>query len=876
MTEARTVSQIALAAYSYGWLLPEHLWSLAERYGRHAGGLSSEELFAQHLSIEQLSSLTSSQDEHNTVVSGAEAHQTIETNPTKTIDPRAPLERRPIEANSRYRLGKSLGIGGSGQVFSSLDTVFQRRVALKVLKQSPENEDPLVQQRFIREAKITAQLEHPCVIPIYDMGSFSDSRTFYTMRIVKSRSLREFLRARTDTLSSLPKLCALFVQVCRAMDYAHSRNVIHRDLKPENILLGDYGEVSVADWGVCKILHEVETARSISEPHYEKASSETQQGSLIGTPGYISPEQAMGEWEKVDTKTDLFSLGVILYEILTNQLPFTGSSVMAVLMATMHNAPQPPRSITKDCPLLLEELCLSLLEVDPAKRPPNAALVADEIELYLAGAKEKMRRTEEAALLVQRASEPIQSYRTAEAEREQLEGSARSLLQAVPTFESLEKKRSAWQLEDLAAEREREQALAAAKAIVLYSQALGYDPSHPAARQGLAALYWSLAQRAEAKRDEPARLLHESRVIDYDDGHYAAILKANGWISLQTPADTEVFAYRYQELDRSLRLGERLYLGKTPLLEVELSPGSYLLLLRSEGRRDTRYPVWLKRGEHHQSYVNLYTEAELGADFIYIPGGSFIMGGDIEAFDALTRQELTLHDFAVGRFPVTFAQYLEFISDLPEEEARRRLPYDAIDNPPLVERDKHGVWSVRYEVLIEGGGQRFCPKEQAGTLPVFAISWFDAMAYCHWRSAKDRASYRLPTEAEWEKSARGVDGRFFPWGDRFDSIFCKMRDARPGNPQPEPIGAFSTDESPYGVRDLAGGIRDFCADVHGLIDWKAALAEDEATAGARVSRGGAWNTPMLRCRVAARFSNQANNRYVNGGFRMVKLLRPDL
>ena len=873
MIHSRTESQLAFAAFSRGWLRLEALWSIAEAYGRSAGSLSTDALFAPHLTAEQLRVLSTQQEEQSTIVTGYEVSQTTPLKLRQSASPMSPQpDSPPASGTSRYQLGDSLGAGGSGVVFSAVDNAFQRRVALKVLRRAASQDDPLLRQRFIREATITAQLEHPGVIPIYDLGAFPDGRSFYTMRIVKSRSLREVLQERTDIVASLPRLCGLFVQVCRAIAYAHSKHVIHRDLKPENILLGDYGEVYVADWGVCKLMTEAEE-EIVSPPLPEGESpTETQQGSLVGTVGYMSPEQVLGDRGKIDTRADLFSLGVILYEILTNQQPFVGESMITVMMATLHTAPRPPRLIVKGCPLLLEELCLALLQTDPNHRPQSASVVTEEIELYLTGAKERARRTEEAASLARRAAEPIARYLAVEAERQQLLSRSRALLQRLTTYESIEKKRPAWALEDLAEEKGREQARSAAAAIVLYSQALGYDPALPAARRGLADLYWGLAQQAEARHDEPTRLLHESRVLEYDDGYYSAIFDANAWLSLRASSLAEVFAYPYVERDRALVLGEPVYLGQTPLRNVELTPGSYLLLLRSPGVRDTRYPVKLKRGEHHQNYVNLYAEEALGADFIYVPGGSFVLGGDLEAFDPLPRQEVTLVDFAIGRFPVTFSEYLQFLDDLPEEEAHLRKP-QALNSPPMVEQGRDGRWFVCYEVLVEGVGRRFCTKEEAGRLPVLSIRWFDAVAYCNWRSAREGVLYRLPTEAEWEKSARGVDGRFFPWGDRFDSIFCKMRDARPGAPQPEPIGAFPLDESPYGVRDLAGGIRDLCADMHGVLDRQAALLEPESTDGFRVSRGGAWNTHILRCHAAARFTHLPQERHINGGLRLVRPLQ---
>jgi formylglycine-generating enzyme required for sulfatase activity len=579
----------------------------------------------------------------------------------------------------------------------------------------------------------------------------------------------------------------------------------------------------------------------------------------------------MADWEKVDGRADLFSLGVILYEILTDKSPFDAINAIGVMTKTLHIAPPTPSSVVPGCPLILEELCLSLLEKDPARRSMSADQVADEVENYLNGAKERARRIEAARALAKEAMEPATRYINASVGRDALLHKARILSQSIPLFEGIEEKRPVWDLEDQAAESGREEASSAAAAMVLYSQALGHEPTLPEARRGLADLYWNLARQAESRGDEPTRLLHESRVLEYDDGHYASIFTANAWLSLRSSHPAEVFAYPYVERDRVLSLGEPFSLGKTPLSEVELMPGSYLLLLKSRGFRDTRYPLRLKRRDRIFEKVNLYPESAIGDDFIYVPAGKFVMGGDVEAFDPQPRKEVNVADFAIGRFPVTFAQYLEFINELPEEEALRRIP-QTINCPPMVERNAQGVWVECYETLCEGAGQQFCAREEAGQIPVLSISWFDAVAYCRWRSERDSCEYRLPTEAEWEKAARGTDGRLFPWGDRFDPIFCKMRDSRPGAAQPEPIGTFPVDESPYGVRDLAGGMRDICGDVYGVIDWQTALQEPEDAVSVRVGRGGSWNNHALRCHGAARFTHYAYERYINGGFRLAKTL----
>ena len=756
MIEGFDVRAIALEAFARGWIDGGALWEIAA-----AGGDNAAETLARFLGSQQVAELIAAQQHRPTLVE-------YRTLPGVADDLGSEVTAMaPAEARDRYALGPVLGEGGVGRVIDALDTAIGRRVALKVLR--PDGEvDRIRTARFLREAQVTARLEHPSVIPVYEVGALADGRPFYSMRIVKRLSLREILsepQRRAEV--SLARLCAMLIQVCRGLSYAHASGVIHRDVKPENILLGDYGEIYIADWGLCKVVGEEEPPRPRSRP-VATTQLATQIGSSLGTPGYMAPEQAAGGLGGgIDERSDLFSLGVILYEILTGQMPFTGPTSVAVMAATITDEPRSPRSINPDCPLVLEDLCRKLLAKKKEARPGSAAEVAGEIEAFLEGAKERDRRRAEAEWLCERARRPVARYLEAEAERERLLAEARALLEGIDGHEPIERKKPGWALEDRADALQLERVRALAEAVELYSQALGHDRGNREARAGLADLYWSRARQAEEARQEPARIFNESLVLEFDDGRYAAILTAGSRLSLRSDPDgADVFAWLYEERDRILvATGER-YLGRTPLREAELEPGSYLLVLRRAGRRDTRVPVRLLRGEHHQAEVHLFTDDEIGPEFIHVPGGLTAIGGDVEAFDSLPRQEVLVGDFAMARFPVTFDEYMEFINQLDEEEAARRAPRDLASN--LLLADRRHLWVARGDLIVEGDGQRFCLPDQVGRIAAMAMSWFDAAAYCRWRSERDRVGYRLPTEAEWEKAARGADGRVFPWGDRFD------------------------------------------------------------------------------------------------------------
>jgi len=886
----RDARSIALEAVARGWMSAAELWELAARWGRMGDTQSSDKLFeGSSLDPLRLASLV------------AESTKQAETVPYSTDDgdpkkrdtqPRKPSEQpqRPSQPpGPRYKIGELLGAGGVGLVTSALDRTIGRTVAVKTLKQGRDSESNAA-RRFIDEAHVTAQLEHPNIVPVYDMGWLPDGQPYYTMRIVKKQSLRDVL-ARPELKSQWPlvRLVGALSQVARALAYAHARGILHNDIKPENVLLGDFGEVYLADWGLARPLREAASIEipskrpSVIPPPPPRANGTSSQTS--GTPGYISPEMLRHETD-VDERADIFSLGVVLYELLTGVHPFdVGAGPAAMILATIDRTPRRPRDVVPSCPLLLEDLCLQMLAKNKAERPKSADYVASEIEAFLEGAKERERRKAEAITLCERAREPILRYQHLETERQRLTELARQTLKQVKGWEPVERKRSGWSLEDRAAEAERESGRALAEAIELYTKALGYDAECVDAHRGLADLYWGSARRAETDRQPAVQVYYEALVTDHDQGKYAALLRAEARVSIATnPPGANVVIYRYAERDRVLVPTDERYLGRTPIADVRLDPGSYLLVLKAAGYPDVRYPIVLARSAHHAAEVNLYTSEEIGDGYVYVPGGAAILGGDPEAIEPLLRQEYSVGDFAIARFPVTMREYCAFLDDLDAKDpklAEKRAPHDMSGD--LASRTRRGVGG-KWEpdpAIIEGEARKMFPSGEGHELnvPAYLVDWFDAVAFCGWRSSLEDAAVRLPTEVEWEKGARGIDGRCYPWGDRFDPTFCHMRESRPYAQQPEPVGSFPIDESPYGVRDMAGCMREWVGDVFGEKSSSELLAEPEppvgtarAESGWRQVRSGSWITDAKWARSASRGGQFALTRGTGLGFRCAKTL----
>ncbi|MCI0586781.1 MAG: SUMF1/EgtB/PvdO family nonheme iron enzyme, partial [Planctomycetes bacterium] len=262
-------------------------------------------------------------------------------------------------------------------------------------------------------------------------------------------------------------------------------------------------------------------------------------------------------------------------------------------------------------------------------------------------------------------------------------------------------------------------------------------------------------------------------------------------------------------------------LGETPIEGLALPHGSYLVVLRKEGFVDVRFPVLVRRGgeEGPRNPIRLWKTGEHPdrAKWVYVPEGRSVLGGDAEAFDSWDRREPYVEGFFIGRFEVTCAEYAEFLND--PETVRAYLEHRQAGRLRLVPR--HASDALPYDGWIESEGEADSTQFESGPdphWPVLAISWEDAIAYVAWLNRRSQVSggrweYALPREEQWERAARGADGRLFPWGDGFDWTFCKGGSSRPEHRQnPEAVGVFPADESPFGVRDLAGGVWERCQD----------------------------------------------------------------
>jgi serine/threonine-protein kinase len=315
----------------------------------------------------------------------------------------------PAGSAGRYEVGGELGRGGMGAVLQGRDTDLQRDVALKVLLEAHQSRAEL-RQRFVEEAQIAGQLQHPGVAPVYELGTFADGRPFFSMKLVKGRTLAALLAARKDSAEDRPRLVGIFLQVCQTLAYAHARGVIHRDLKPANVMVGAFGEVQVMDWGLAKVLAERGSAGDLKAQQSQDVSvirtqrsavsdtpagAQTQAGSVLGTPAYMAPEQARGEVELVDARADVFGLGALLCEILTGCPPFTGPTPEAMRKAQAAKLEDAHVRLS-DCGADTELVGLArrCLAAEPWDRPRDASEVAAEVTAYQESVVQRLRQTE--------------------------------------------------------------------------------------------------------------------------------------------------------------------------------------------------------------------------------------------------------------------------------------------------------------------------------------------------------------------------------------------------------------------------------------------------------------------------------------------------
>jgi serine/threonine protein kinase len=323
-------------------------------------------------------------------------------------DEAAPETRKPGSNRERYVYEGEIGRGGMGAVYRVRDNDLRRTLAMKVAHANAESEptegEPSLLDRFLEEAQVTGQLDHPGIVPLHELGIDAKGRVYFTMKLVRGRHLGEVFELAKQHREgwSRERILIVLVRVCEAMAYAHAKGVVHRDLKPANVMTGRFGEVYVMDWGLAKVrgrserkkrtsstVSFVATRRTSESGDASRGAMETSHGTVFGTPAYMSPEQARGEIELVDERSDVYSIGAILYHHLVGHAPYahggTRVSGEEVLRRLLEGPPPTSKELAPDAPPELTAICDRAMAREPEARYATTHAIADDLRSFLVG-----------------------------------------------------------------------------------------------------------------------------------------------------------------------------------------------------------------------------------------------------------------------------------------------------------------------------------------------------------------------------------------------------------------------------------------------------------------------------------------------------------
>lgn len=800
-----------------------------------------------------------------------------------------------------YQGLSAIGIGGVGAVFSAHEPGLNREVALKILRPQFRDQADRIES-FIREARATAQIDHPNIVPVHRLGVFDDVGVYFTMKRVEGETLRAILRKLSENREgyrrnySLNRLLEIFVAACNGVAFAHRHGILHCDLKPGNLMVGDYGEVLVMDWGMARYRADLDQGgcggakmdlelgcRLDAAPE-----NDPEKLTLGGTPAFMPPEMITGEQREADEQADVYGLGAILYTILTwKSAPYDVTLPPEELMRIAATGRfVPPRKAApreQSTPLELEAICLKAMARDRSKRYATVAELLQDLRNYMDDYPVQ-------------AYSPTPFYRLAKLIRRRPMIPA-TLAAAILTWagfygygylSNLSQGNSLLTL----AEYNYTQAGRHNAVAQRIRQQLLHDTSPRDDRTDAFREEELRRQTAEAENGYNSALEFISRAAEYGvresvvNRMYRDVFSSMIRLYLQTDNYGALESFlrqvrgrwkqifdrvveedpalgtlvrRFQERSGTLEItapaqaGRRLSIyddqgqivmfpGQAPgdsgypaedlplgdeRHQFELPAGSYRLEFNRPGHATVRAPVIVPPAGVGKLHWNI--PDELPPDVCFIPGGEFLAGR------RGGRKQLPA--FLIGRHEVTFREYLDF--------------WRSLGDPAL--RTRYLGWSS-----LQADGGRGAPEpiwDEQGRLrdpfrpefPVVGIPGEATEAFCRYKGWQLGMNCRLPSQLEWEKAARGVDGRDYVWGNIYVSDRALLADhpeARlfPSGAQPE---SFPADVSPYGVYDLVGNVRE--------------LVRSPGESGVfYLVLGGSSQTPPV-------LAGSSNAYYVNGG-----------
>lgn len=626
----------------------------------------------------------------------------------------------------KYYIETRIGTGGMGNVYRGRHMQMETNVAIKILHSSLVSDATAV-ERFRREARAALTVNHPNIIQVMDFGVTDNQTVFIVMELLEGISLQKVLD--TEGVVPVEKVVRIFKQVCAAVGTAHAKEIIHRDIKPDNIFVLNYDTpaetVKVLDFSIAKATSKEANAKG----------NLTEVGLVVGTPQYISPEQAQGL--KLDTRADIYSLGVTLYQMLTGQLPFTAASSMALALKHIHALPRPVREINPKLSGGVESVVMKAMAKRPDDRYQTAFELAEDLELS--------------------ANQPISG----------------NLEEAV-------------------------------------------SASAPTSRPTMGG---------------PAAPANPAGSGRPTNANMSVVRSQNLASSINTSSPS------FGSTTAEIPAGEKTKKGGSPLVYAAI----FAVVLIGSLVAGYFYINTTKPTPQETPLVSPWMET-----MTWIQGASFKMGRDpgknVEQ-DESPEHPSSVGDYWLSRYEITNKEYKEFVD------------------------------SAKYAAPEGWEGNNF-PSGKA-EFPVTNVTWTDAVEYCKWRSKESKRSFRLPTEAEWEYAARGMDGRIFPWGKDFapNKTVSKDSDTK-GEAVPVKSQVLAADISPFRIIGMAGNVTEWTTTEYNLYPGSKASFDDKSK-GNKIVRGGNFNSPTKKLESTVRAWQPPDFKDPRVGFRVAADATPE-